>query len=69
MNCMKKHMMDCKDKTKIDLIYKYEEKDLKKFIERVENRIAKKNEIGKITGLKINNPQKELTKSRVKFKL
>ena len=62
-------MMDCKDKTKIDLIYKYEEKDLKKFIERVENRIAKKNEIGKITGLKINNPQKELTQSRVKFKL
>ena len=58
-------MKDCKDKRKIDLIYKYEEKDLRKFFERIETRIIKNSEISKNNSLKKNHPQKELSKTRV----
>jgi len=67
VKCIKIHLKECKNKKKIDLIYKYEEKYMKKFFERIENRIQKNSEFIKKPCLFKNSPQKELIKSKVNF--
>ncbi len=67
VKCIKIHLKECRDKKKIDLIYKYEEKYMKKFFERMETRIQKNSEFIKNPCLFKNSPQKELIKSRVNF--